>query len=111
VFAGVSDVPPLQTEMDSPWGRIALMRAVAKGRLKADELPSSFTRHIEPYLGCRACEIACPSGVKYGHLIKAAQATIRQGTKESWMENCLKWLGYRQLIHYHERLKVLASAL
>ena len=67
-----------------------MMRAVAKGRLKADELPSSFTRHIELYLGCRACEIACPSGVKYGHLSKAAQATIQQDTKESWMENWLK---------------------
>jgi glycolate oxidase iron-sulfur subunit len=111
VFAGVSDVPHLQTEMDSPRGRIALMRAVAKGRLKANELPSSFTCHIQLSLECRACETACPSGVKYDHLINAAQVIIRQNTKESWVANWLKWLGYRQLIHYHERLKVLASAL
>ena len=99
------------TEMDSPRGRIALMRAVAKGRLKATELPLSFTRHMELCLGCRACEAACPSGVGYGHLIKAAQATIRQNTKESWMAHWLKWLGFRQLMPFRERLKVLASAL
>lgn len=99
------------TEMDSPRGRIALMRAVAKGRLKVAELPLSFTRHIELCLGCRACESACPSGVGYGHLIKAAQATIRQNTKESWMARWLKWIGFRHLMPFRERLKVLASAL
>ena len=99
------------TEMDSPRGRIALMRAVGKGRLKVDELPSSFTRHIELCLGCRACETACPSGVKYGHVIKAAQTTIRQNTKESWAASGLKWLGFKQLMPFRERLKVLASVI
>jgi len=99
------------TEMDSPRGRIALMRAVARGRLKADELPSSFTRHIALCLGCRACETACPSGVKYGHVVKAAQTTIRQNTEESWAAICLKWIGFKQLMPFRERLKVLASAL
>jgi len=99
------------TEMDSPRGRIALMRAVAKGRLKVDDLPPSFTRHIALCLGCRACETACPSAVKYGHLIKAAQTTIRQQTKESWLARWLKWLGFRQLMPFRERLKALASVL
>jgi len=99
------------TEMDSPRGRIALLRAVAKGRLKVDDLPPSFTRHIELCLGCRACETACPSAVKYGHLIKAAQATIREQRKESWLVQRMKWLGFRQLMPFRERLKVLASVL
>lgn len=99
------------TEMDSPRGRIALMRAVAGGRLKVDELPRSFTRHIELCLGCRACEAACPSAVKYGHLIKAAQTTVREQTRESRLAHGLKWLGFRKLMPFRERLKVLASAL
>jgi glycolate oxidase iron-sulfur subunit len=99
------------TEMDSPRGRIALMKAVVSGRLKADELPASFTRHIELCLGCRACETACPSGVKYGHLIKAAQTTIRQNTKESLVAAGLKWIGFKQLMPFRERLKMLASVL
>lgn len=99
------------TEMDSPRGRIALMRAVGKGRMKADELPSSFTRHIELCLGCRACETACPSGVKYGHVVKAAQTTIRENTKEGWAASVLKWFGFKQLMPFRERLKVLASVL
>ncbi|MCE5265002.1 MAG: (Fe-S)-binding protein [Deltaproteobacteria bacterium] len=99
------------TEMDSPRGRIALMRAVATGRLKVDELPPSFTRHIELCLGCRACEAACPSAVKYGHLIKAAQTTVREQTRESWLARGVKWLGFRKLMPFRERLKVLASAL
>ncbi len=99
------------TETDSPRGRIALMRAVARGRLKADELPRSFTRHIELCLGCRACEAACPSAVKYGHLIKAAQTTVRQQTRESWLARGLKWIGFRKLMPFRERLKALASVL
>lgn len=99
------------TEMDSPRGRIALMRAAAVGRLKVDDLPPSFTRHIALCLGCRACETACPSGVKYGHLIKAAQTTVRQQTRESWAAACLKWFGFKQMMPFRERLKVLASVL
>ncbi|MCE5282565.1 MAG: (Fe-S)-binding protein [Deltaproteobacteria bacterium] len=99
------------TEMDSPRGRIALMRAVTKGRLKVSELPSSFIRHIELCLACRACESACPSGMEYGHLIEAAQSTIRQNVKDSRVARWLKWVGFRQLMPFRERLKVLASIL
>ena len=97
------------TEMDSARGRIALMRAVAKGQLKTSELPPSFIRHIELCLACRACEAVCPSGIKYGQLIEAAQATIRQNTKESLMARFMKWFGFRKLMPFRERLKVLAS--
>lgn len=88
-----------------------MMRAVAMKRLRTDDLPLSFMRHIELCLACRACESACPSGIEYGNLIKAAQATIRQGTKESRAMRWLKWLGFQQLMPFRERLKVLASLL
>src|SRR5438477_621147 len=57
----------LGTEMDSPRGRIYLMRAVTDGRL---ELNDEVRRHLNLCLDCRACESACPSGVQYGRLIE-----------------------------------------
>jgi glycolate oxidase iron-sulfur subunit len=58
----------LGTEMDSPRGRIYLMRAVTDGRL--DPGDPQARRHLDLCLDCRACESACPSGVQYGRLIE-----------------------------------------
>ncbi|QDU60082.1 Lactate utilization protein A [Planctomycetes bacterium Pan216] len=57
----------LGTEMDSPRGRIHLMRAVTDGRLPLD---NDVKRHLDLCLDCRSCETACPSGVQYGRIIE-----------------------------------------
>ena len=65
----------LGEEMDSPRGRVYLMRAVAEGRL---EITDTYTRHLDLCLGCRACETACPAGVPFGSLLETARADIER---------------------------------
>jgi len=62
-------------EMDSPRGRIYLMRGAADGRL---DMTPSLVRHFDACLGCVSCVTACPSGVQYGPLIEAARAQVEQ---------------------------------
>src|SRR5262245_36228410 len=64
----------LGEEMDSPRGRVYLMRAAAEGRL---ELTPTLARHLDLCLGCRGCETACPSGVPFGHLLEAARGQLQ----------------------------------
>jgi len=78
-------------ENDSPRGRLYLMRAVEEGRL--DLASTSFTRHIDRCLGCRACESACPAGVEYGQLLEAARSDIaRGGTRTGWTNRTLRFV-------------------
>ena len=56
-------------------GRIYLMRAVADGRL---EMGPGVRRHLELCLDCRACESACPSGVRYGRMIEPFKIALQK---------------------------------
>jgi glycolate oxidase iron-sulfur subunit len=66
-------------ENDSPRGRIYLMRAVTDERLA---LSGEVRRHLELCLDCRACESACPSGVRYGRLIEPFRIEMEQVTAQ-----------------------------
>jgi glycolate dehydrogenase iron-sulfur subunit len=69
----------LEEEMDSPRGRIYLMRAAAEGRTA---LTPGLARHLDLCLGCRACETACPSGVPFGRLLETTRAElVRAGVR------------------------------
>ena len=62
-------------EMDSPRGRIVLMRA---GLEEGSELSRTMVTHIDRCLGCMACVTACPSGVKYDRLIEDQRAELER---------------------------------
>jgi len=84
----------LGEEMDSPRGRLYLMRAAAEGRA---ELTPDLARHLDLCLGCRACETACPSGVPFGHLLETTRGQLaRRGirapaTAAARLDFVLRW--------------------
>ena len=62
-------------EMDSPRGRIVLMRV---GHEEGGEVTPTVVEHLDNCLGCMACVTACPSGVQYDKLIEDARAQIER---------------------------------
>jgi len=62
-------------EMDSPRGRIYLMRLASDGKVTMN---NTFVKHIDQCLGCMACVTACPSGVPYEKIIEPARAQIER---------------------------------
>src|SRR5207253_7477960 len=62
-------------EMDSPRGRIYLMKAGLEGRA---DMSAAFVKHFDACLGCMACVTACPSGVQYGPLIEQTRGQIER---------------------------------
>jgi glycolate oxidase iron-sulfur subunit len=95
----------LGEEMDSPRGRIYLMRAAAEGRIA---MTDTFARHIDLCLGCRACESACPAGVPFGSLLEATRAQLdraRPASRASTLGRAVF-----SLFPYPERLGLLLGA-
>ncbi len=62
-------------EMDSPRGRIDLMRGLAEGKIAWS---GAVAAHFDRCLGCMACMPACPSGVKYDVLIENTRAEMER---------------------------------
>jgi glycolate oxidase iron-sulfur subunit len=94
----------LGTEMDSPRGRIFLVKSLAEGRLG---LTDPTIEHLSLCLDCRACETVCPAGVPYGRLIEAAKAEIERQRPGSIARRLFRWLNFGLLLG---RPRVLAAA-
>jgi glycolate oxidase iron-sulfur subunit len=83
----------LGQEMDTPRGRIVLMKQVLEGQLPA----SAAQPHIDRCLGCLACEPACPSGVPYRDLISPYRAITEPRAKRSAGERLRRALAARTI--------------
>lgn len=88
----------LESEMDSPRGRILLMKSVLEGSLETEQAAP----HIDRCLGCLACVTHCPSGVEYGDLISSYRDQVRRDGKRPWS---LRDLMARLTLPYAERFR------
>jgi glycolate oxidase iron-sulfur subunit len=72
----------LGDDLDSPRGRIYLMKRALEGAPVTDK-----TRlHLDRCLTCRACETTCPSGVRYGRLVDIGRAVVESKTRRGPLE-------------------------
>ncbi len=93
----------LGEEMDSPRGRIILMKGALEGELsQEDVLP-----HVDRCLGCLACVTACPSGVEYGELLTPFREMTEKGRSRSAMEELSRTLT-NQTLPYPGRFRAAA---
>ena len=95
----------LGQEMDSPRGRIVLMKQALEGALPWTEAQP----HIDRCLGCLACEPVCPSGVAYRDLISPFRALAASKFQRSGAEKLRHWLA-GQTIPYPSRFRLAIRA-
>ena len=96
-----------QEEMDSPRGRIDLFRALEDGRVPMTPV---VAEHFDRCLGCMACLTACPSGVRYDHVIEAARARVERDHRRPLLERLHRALVFA-LFPYPARLRATAVLL
>jgi glycolate oxidase iron-sulfur subunit len=80
-------------EMDSPRGRIVLMK---QGHA---EISAPLVEHLDNCLGCMACVTACPSGVKYDKLLEDARAQVERNFDRPPLERAHRKLVFELFTH------------
>ena len=88
-------------EMDSPRGRIVLMK---EGH---EEISAPLMTHLDRCLGCMACVTACPSGVQYDKLIEDARPQLERNLERPPLERAHRRLIF-ELFTRPGRLRALA---
>jgi len=94
----------LGDELDSPRGRIYLMKQLLEG----EPVTVSTQLHLDRCLTCRACESACPSGVQYGRLLDIGRGLTEQRVRRApaaWIRRYL----LRKLVPHPRRVKALLN--
>ena len=76
-----------EEEMDSPRGRIVLMKV---GHEEGEQISPEMVTHFDRCLGCMACVTACPSGVQYDKLIERVRPQIERSEARSWQERAYR---------------------
>jgi glycolate oxidase iron-sulfur subunit len=93
--------------MDSPRGRIDLFRALADGRIR---MSPSVAEHFDRCLGCMACVPACPSGVRYDHVIGEARVHVEREARRGRADRLYRAVVFALLPH-PGRLRLAAVLL
>ena len=95
-------------EPSSPRGRIHLMRAVAEGRLAADQ---SFADEMDFCLVCRHCESVCPAGVEFGAMMEITRNGLMRSVPRGPLVRFARWLGFRVVLPSRGWLRFATSSL
>lgn len=98
----------LGIEDDSPRGRIHLIRHMALDLL---EPSPRVLEHLDLCLACRACETACPSGVKYGAIIEDVRGELEAVRKRPFWQEQVRRFFLRTVFPKPRRLRALARGL
>src|SRR3954467_11105989 len=72
----------LGDDLDSPRGRIYLMKRALEGA----PITERTRLHLDRCLTCRACETTCPSGVRYGRLLDIGREVVEAKTRRGPLE-------------------------
>lgn len=92
----------LGDELDSPRGRIYLIKQVLEGHE-----PTARTQlHLDRCLTCRACETTCPSGVQYGRLADIGRNVVEQRVNRTLIDRLQRW-ALRNVCAYRTRFTPL----
>jgi glycolate oxidase iron-sulfur subunit len=95
----------LQEEMDSPRGRIILMKSVLEGTLELEQaLP-----YIDRCLGCLSCVTACPSGVQYEELLTPFRGYAEEHRQRKPIDNISRRMVH-DVLPYPSRFQLAAKA-
>ena len=94
----------LGDELDSPRGRIYLMKQLLEGAAATE----STQLHLDRCLTCRACESACPSGVQYGRLLDIGRAVVEERVPRTPLARLERYL-LRRTLPYRPRVRALVS--
>ena len=92
----------LGDELDSPRGRIYLIKDMLENERKPDE---KTVKHIDRCLSCLACMSTCPSGVHYMHLIDHAREYIEENYQRPLFDRGLRWL-LAQILPFENRFRL-----
>jgi glycolate oxidase iron-sulfur subunit len=96
-----------EEEMDSPRGRILLMRV---GHEEGEQISPEMTTHFDNCLGCMACVTACPSGVQYDRLIERVRPQIERHGDRTWRERLLRGAIFSLFTH-PARLRLMVPGM
>ena len=92
----------LGDELDSPRGRIYLIKGLLEGEVTTEK----SRLHLDRCLTCRACETFCPSGVEYGHLLDIGRKHLEQKIKRTRFSKMQRNV-LRQVLPYRNRFALL----
>src|SRR5256886_11861229 len=92
----------LGDELDSPRGRIYLMKQLLEGA----PVTARTQLHLDRCLTCRACETTCPSGVKYGRLLDIGRALTEERITRTPASRLKRYL-LRKLVPHTHRVRAL----